>query len=275
MPTVYPTAAGTWSTRTWNNDATGAAYGMAPQAGDIVKANGLAITIDTNITVAELQTSAGTTAAAGGSFTTTGTRIVNAITRAGTTSCLGISNLGTQNGDSYGGTAANIRGTTINSGGIQNGDSYGGSGSSAAGTNVNGGIQNGNSFGGVTNSSLGTLISAGVQNGNATGGSGNSAFGTQISGNGGIFNGNATGGTGASSHGISMGAGSIAKVAVATGNTSGAFGVSSTGRCYVLIESESGNFPKSLGSGTDTTTTNVPFLASTSSRVQYIHLCKR
>ena len=66
MATVYPTAAGTWSTRTWNDDATGAAYGPGtPQAADIVLANGFAITINANITVASIKTVAGVTAAAG------------------------------------------------------------------------------------------------------------------------------------------------------------------------------------------------------------------
>jgi hypothetical protein len=53
MAIVYPTATGAYSTRTWNNDATGAAYGMAPQVDDTVLANGLAITLDTDITVAD------------------------------------------------------------------------------------------------------------------------------------------------------------------------------------------------------------------------------
>jgi len=69
MAVVYPTAAGNWSTRTWNDDATGAAYsGGTPQVGDTVLTNNLTITMDQNITIATISNRAGTNAAAGGTL---------------------------------------------------------------------------------------------------------------------------------------------------------------------------------------------------------------
>jgi len=146
VATVYPTAAGAWSTRTWNDDSTGAAYGMAPQAGDIVLANNLSITIDQDITVASLKTIAGTTAAAGGAFSTSGNRTVNADSYAGTSSCLSLgASTSVQNGNSYGSTTTNSTvGTTVGAGATQNGNSTGGNGTGRNGSLVNsGGTQNG------------------------------------------------------------------------------------------------------------------------------------
>jgi hypothetical protein len=69
MAVVYPTAAGNWSTRTWNDDATGSAYsGGTPQTGDTVLTNNVTITMDQNITIAEIANRAGTNAAAGGTL---------------------------------------------------------------------------------------------------------------------------------------------------------------------------------------------------------------
>ncbi len=186
MPTVYPTVVGAWSTRTWNNDATGAAYGMPPQPGDTVLANGLAITVDVDISVVAISTRAGTTAIAGGSFTTSGNdRVINADTYAGTTNCLTLAanSRCIQNGNSYGSDTTNVRyGTTLNATTVQNGNSFGGNGSVRTGTLINsGGVQNGNSTGGSVSGAVGTSITAGgVQNGNSTGGSVSGAFGTNV-----------------------------------------------------------------------------------------------
>jgi hypothetical protein len=263
MADVYPTAAGAWSTRTWNDDATGAAYGGPPLAGDNVHANGVAITIDVDITVAELRTTAGTTAVAGGSFTTSGTgRVVNSDSLAGTTTCLSLV-AGIQNGDSYGSASTTAaRGTSANGGGIQNGNSYGGSANAAHGTIMQqGSIQNGNSFAG-SNASHGTNLSNGAFHiGNANGGAVSGAHGTSLA-TGSIFNGNATGGTTSGSHGVAVAAGSYVFVTTATGNTSGAFGVNSTAttRYVAIIQNESGITPKSLTAQAETTSTNVPFV---------------
>lgn len=118
MATVYPTSAGAWSTRTWNNDATGSAYGMAPQAGDTVLANGLAITIDAAITVAAISTRVGTTASAGGSFSVNSSGVaqivVTANCYAGTTTCLVASNGSKVVGNSFGSnTTASVSAVTL------------------------------------------------------------------------------------------------------------------------------------------------------------------
>lgn len=268
MATVYPTAAGAWSTRTWNNDATGAAYGTTPQPGDIVLANNLAVTIDIDITVASLKTIAGTTAAAGGSFATSGKRTVTADSYAGSTNCLVLtaSSNSVQNGNSFGSTTTNSRvGTTVNASCIQNGNSTGGNGSARTGTIVDaGGVQNGNSQGGTSTTAYGTnlLTASAMQNGNATGGSGTASHGTIMASNT-IFFGNATGGTASGSHGIAISAQAIALVTAATGNTSGAFGVqsSASSRYVAIIQNESGSFPKSLTAQAETTSANVPFVS--------------
>jgi hypothetical protein len=288
MADVYPTAAGAWSTRTWNDDATGAAYGGPPLAGDNVHANGVAITIDVDITVAELRTTAGTTAVAGGSFMTSGNRVVNADSLAGTTSCLTLatSSLSIQNGNSFGslttnsmvgtivgatciqngnatgGNGTNRNGSQVNSGGILNGNSNGGSGGSAMGSTVGaGGILNGNSNGGSAATALGTNCS-GIHNGNATGGSVSGAHGTNLAAQA-IHNGSSTGGSVSGAHGTTVNAGGMAFITTATGNTSGAFGVSSTAtsRYVAIIQNESGSFAKSLTAQAETTSVNVPFVS--------------
>jgi hypothetical protein len=171
MATVYPTAAGTWSTQTWNDDATGAAYGMAPQAGDTVLANGVAVTIDIDITVAEIATRAGTTASAGGSFAVSGTRTINANIAAGTTDCLTVSTSSsviTLVGNVTGGTSTNADGIL-----------YSAASSTLAIT--------GNVTGGSAGTANGIVASASAPsaysiNGNVTGGSSSTARGIQQSG---------------------------------------------------------------------------------------------
>lgn len=269
MATVYPTAAGAWSTRTWNDDATGAAYGPGtPQAGDTVLANGLAITIDVDITVAALSTRVGTTAVAGGSFTTTGpARIVNADSYAGTTNCLIMPQFSNsvQNGDSYGSDTTNTRyGTTINSGCIQNGNSYGQNGSTRSGTNVlAGGIQNGNSFGGSASFSFGSVVATGgIQYGDATGGTNSNSFGTAVTAGGwlignayagssghganivGIMIGNAVGGA---VPGVTLGAGGLFYGDAIGGNTSGAHGLLILSSSSAFVNTATGDTENAFG----------------------------
>jgi hypothetical protein len=192
----YAVAAGNWSnTATWNG-------GTLPGSGDDVFANNYAVTIDQDVTVLTLSTRAGTTAVAGGSFTTDATaRTINADCYAGTTTCLilsaGVANV--LNGDSYGSDSTNTRfGVEVRRDCVQNGDSTGGSGSFRSGTNVlGGGVQNGNSTGGSL-SGHGTILALGaIQNGNATA-AGNSAYGTLVN-SGGVLNGDSFGGTGSGS----------------------------------------------------------------------------
>lgn len=180
-----------------------------------------------------------------------------------------IGNGGVQNGNSYGGGVSTSLGTFVGIGGIQNGNSTGGTASGAVGTTINaGGRQLGNSFGGTNATAHGTLNS-GIQYGNATGGSAGS--GSSINA-GGIHVGNGTGGSASGAHGVRVvSVCAYAKVPIATGTTSGAFGVSfsGTGAAGVaVIGSEVGDYPKSLVAGIETTAANfslfksgsVPFL---------------
>ena len=210
MATVYPTATGVYSTRTWNNDADGSAYGMVPQAGDTVLANGTTVTVDQNVTVVELATRAGTTAAAGGGFTTADDGLtITANIAAGTTVGLTFSgaspNVLTVVGNITGGGSNNAYGTTNTSTGTIDftGNSTGGS---VSGTQ------------GLRNSSSGTVN----QTGNATGGSGSNAAGTTNTSTG-IFvvTGNSTGGSGSGAHGASNSnaAGRMTLTGTATGGT--------------------------------------------------------
>jgi hypothetical protein len=290
MATIYPTTAGAYSTRTWNDDATGAAYGPgSPQPGDIVLANGLAITLDVDPDVASFKTTAGTNAVAGGSFTTSGQRAINADSYGWTTACL-ILTAGSgsvQNGNSYGGDSTGAFGTRINSTCVQNGNATGGSFSGIYGSEVNdGGELNGNAYGGtdiLTSGAIvrrggvhvgdsfgsdsvsvanGTLLSGGLQVGHAFGGSHGS--GTTVSNLGGYFYGSCTGGTAAGRHGLSAGVNFvIAIIRTATGTTAGAFGVSASGRGIVDIETESGDYAKSLAATLFTDVDDVPSASGT------------
>jgi hypothetical protein len=230
-----------------------------PAAGDDVYADGYTVTINQNVTVASLRTTQRSGGTAGGAFNTSGAVVVNADSRAGTTPALQILSQGVHNGNSYGGTGVASYGTVIRYGAVQNGNATAGTGNFAQGSFVEG-ILNGNSYGGGATSNAWGAEVLNVQNGNAIGGSGSQAYGSFVN-RAGFFNGQATGGSVSGAHGIFVSAGSKAVVTLASGSTSGAFGVSSAAGSIVLIKAESGSFPKSLAAGTDTTTTNVPFLA--------------
>jgi hypothetical protein len=258
MPDRWAVAAGNWSnTATWNG-------GTLPGSGDDVFADGRAVTIDQDITVLSIRTTQRSGGTAGGSFSTSGTRTVNANSYAGTTNCLTLSSGSgsRQNGNCYGSNTTNSRvGTTVSDSCVLNGDSYAGNGVSRNGASVEpGGTQNGNSYGG-SSACVGTVLS-GIQNGSSFGGTASNAFGTQIL-NSGIQYGDATGGTGGiNRHGTSIQAGGIAIIGTATGTTSGSFGVqsASTIRYVALIKNESGSFAKSLTAQAETTDVNVPFV---------------
>lgn len=168
---------------------------------------------------------------------------------------------GVQNGNSTGG-AFSAHGTVIANGGIQNGSATA-AGNSAYGTLVNsGGVLNGDSFGGTgSGSAAGAFLQPGaIQNGNATGGT---VSGT-IMNNASIFYGDATGGTSSGADGVFMqNSAAIALIGTATGNTANAFGVRVSGslntRVVVIIGTESGSYPKSLITETETDYTNIPF----------------
>jgi hypothetical protein len=285
MAERYAVATGNWSnTATWDG-------GTLPGAGDDVHANNYEVTIDQDITVASLRTTAGTTAVAGGTFAvSSGNRTINADTYMGSglaTYCLQSVSSGrfTQNGDSYGSASQNSSaGTFLRNESVQNGNAYAGTGGNfrhgtqaqysvfngnsygSSGNNSSYGlradigcVQNGDSFGGA--SGAGTSMNGAVQNGNATGGSGSQAIGTVFSTGLNIFYGDVTGGSVSGAVGLSANEG-IALIGTATGTVANAFGVQTSGsnRAVVLIETESGSYPKSLNADTETTDTNVPFI---------------
>ena len=219
MAERWAVATGSWSdTATWNG-------GTLPGASDDVHANGFTVTINQDVTVLSLRTTAGTTPVAGGGFTTSGTCEVNAESIAGTSQCLAVNNGGIQNGNSTGGSASNAYGSYVQNGGIQNGNSTGGSASHAYGSYVqNGGIQNGNSTGGSAINAHGSVVnSGGIQNGNSTGGSASGAHGSYVQ-SGGIQNGNSTGGSAASAYGSFVQSGGIQNGNSTGGSASGAHG---------------------------------------------------
>jgi hypothetical protein len=256
---------GNWNTAaTWNDPGGGA---TVPSPGDTCHANGYTVTIDVDLTgtAYELRTTAdGAPPAAGGVFTTTGTRSITANVEAGTTTCFDPASDCTLYGTSKGGASANAYGAYLNTGAqIHAGNSTGGSTNTGYGTYVlQGGIQNGNSAAGSASGAHGTYsIQGGVHNGNSVGGSTNGASGTR-SAFGGIHYGNATGGTVSGSHGTLCNTSGMAFIATATGTTAGAFGVQSSasqGNC-VIVKATSGSYATDIGAGTDTGLTNHPFV---------------
>lgn len=269
MATVYPTATGVWSTRTWNDDSTGSAYGSGtPQVGDIVLANGTTVTVDVSIHVASLRTSAGTHAAAGGGFTSSANGLTSTVDNditAGTTSCLTCSQAGA-NSHTITGSALTINGstTTINSRGVTQsstgtltitGNAIGGGQSSAIAINISAAStlnMTGNVTGGTANTAYGISIgTTGIINltGTATGGSvtGNTSGVNIAAGTGSISA--AIGGSSSGGHGILLTTGSVTVGTVTGGSISGAFGVnnSSTGTVTVSTSVTGGSVAGAFG----------------------------
>ena len=193
-----------------------------------------------------------------------------------------------QNGNSLGGGAASSYGTYVGTSAIHNGNSTGGGTGSSRGNYITiGGVQNGNSTGGGASAAYGNYMDKGaVQNGNSSGGTNSTAYGSYLTdgamqiGNaigsasatgtylarGSFFVGAATGGIASGAHGIEIpsAGNSFAKVSVASGSTSGAYGVKAgTGVTFsvVVIDSESGTYAKDLASAVDTTTDNMDLFA--------------
>lgn len=152
-------ATGNWSAPgTWDG-------GVAlPASGDTVHANGFTVTIDQNVTVVSLNTIAGVTAVAGGTFNCSTTRTVNANLVAGTTAVLTFSGvLGTTltlNGNLTASVTSAVYCLVLSSTGATNftGNSTG----AVSGTNTGGGI---NVTGDHTLTATGTFV-GGNTNGN-------------------------------------------------------------------------------------------------------------
>lgn len=160
-------ATGNWSsTATWDGGTT------LPGSGDDVHANGFTVTINQDITVLSIRTDAGSVAAAGGGFTVSGTRTINANIVAGSTDCLTISTGSsaiTINGNVNGGASSGAEGIIFSA--------------STATLNITGNVTGGSA--GTTNgiSASATSSSTLTITGNITGGSGASGRGINVTGN--------------------------------------------------------------------------------------------
>ena len=207
MAVINALKSGNWSDPSvWPNNT-------LPAQGDEVHANGFTITINTNVTVAELTTAAKNGGSAGGGFTlSNGVNVIANVTAGTTTcitaatSCLTASIAGNIVGGSVSGTyGLYVAGTTqvkIN-GNITGGASgaYGAHITSSANANINGIVA-----GGSASSAFGLYaISTSVANivGEIIGGSGTSAHGACAS-NSAIINlkGNVTGGVVSNAYGL-------------------------------------------------------------------------
>jgi hypothetical protein len=204
-------ASGNWSTvADWDGGVS------LPGVGDDVYANGKTVTIDQDVTVLSLRTTAGTTAVAGGGFTCSTTRTV-ALSGAGlvpgSSTCLTFSGASGQ-------TLTGSGTVTGGASGITNALSVTSSGTCNWTGNVTGGTSG--SCRGAVNSSTGTLNIVG----NATGGTqsstyavGNTAGGTLT------LTGDATGGSAGTAHGVlNNGAGAATITGNVTGGSSTAHG---------------------------------------------------
>jgi hypothetical protein len=252
MAVVYPTAAGDWSTRTWNDDATGAAYsGGTPQTGDTVLTNNVTITMDQNITIAEISNRAGTNATAGGfldcpnganGLTLTAEIRGNRLDQTVRVS-MGSPNAMTIVGDVYGPAGTGAQGTG-------RGVGQTGTGQLTINGNVFGGGGPNNRWGVYVSQAGATLI----VNGNATGGNDLENIGVVnvVGGSTTItINGNAIGGTGARAAGFQNGsAGSCTINGKAIhGGRWDAFGVSAAGPGFVRIQKAEFNSTGVFGPG--------------------------
>jgi fibronectin-binding autotransporter adhesin len=217
----YPSGNTPWSTAAnWNG-------GTKPVPGDDVHANNFTVTIDENVDVASLRTTAGATAVAGGGFTTAVSRTVTASGAgivAGTSTCLSLTGAAGQtltvSGNVSGGASANARGinntstgTVAVTGNVTSGTSSSGTGINNASTgtiNIVGNLAaNAGAVGGVgaNNASSGTINVTGNV---AGGGCGSVAL---FTGSGVVtVTGNITGGTVAASAGASVSTGGVLTV---------------------------------------------------------------
>lgn len=193
MAERYAILNGNWSsTLTWDGATT------LPQSTDDVYANNKAVTIDQDVTVLSVRTTAGTTAVAGGGFTLNDTRVLTVTgtgVLAGSTDCVTFSAASP--------ATATITGNVAGSAATANAD-------------------------GVVHSGTGTL----TINGNCTGGAATTAHAVNVTGNGVLnLNGNATG-AGVFSNGVKLaGANTFTMVGDSSGGSGGgtAYGVNQSG----------------------------------------------
>ena len=253
MALRYAANTGNWSAlATWDGGSS------LPGSGDDVYANGKTVTIDQDVTVLSVNTTAGGAAVAGGGFTLGAGRTLNANVQAGTTTCVSMTVAGTSsiNGTVTGGSAGSAYGVNNNHG--------------SATITVTGGVNGGTSTTGygVQNTAGGTVnivgncaaftasgaynAGAGTMNitGNCVGGGTTNAHGAVNNSSGTInITGDCTGGSASPSHGASnnsSGSINIYGTAIGSPTNAASYGLSNagTGNCSVQIAKGS-DFPNS------------------------------
>lgn len=251
MALRYAANTGNWSAlATWDGGAS------LPDPSDDVYANGKTVTIDQDVTVLSVRTTAGGAAVAGGGFTIGAGRTLNAEIIAGTTACvtMGAAGVSWINGTVTGGSASASYGVNnSNNGATLNitGNINGGTASSGYGVqNATGGTINivGNCVSsvasGVNNAGAGTINITG----NSTGGGAITGHGVGNNGSGTInVTGDSTGGPAGGSHGAhnaSSGVINIYGTAIGAATSGISYGLNNagTGNCYVQIAKGS-DFP--------------------------------
>ena len=183
MAVINALKSGNWSDPSvWPNNT-------APGLNDEVHANGFTVTLNINVTVAELTTAAKNGGGAGGGFTLNNNITVRATITSGTTICI------TTAATCY--TASIIGNVT---GGSASG-AYGVYSTSTSTVTINGNVTGGSASGayGVCSASTSTV----TINGNVTGGSASGAYGVYSTSTSTVtINGNVTGGSASGAHGV-------------------------------------------------------------------------
>ena len=252
MAIRYAANTGNWSAlATWDG-------GSLPGSGDDVYANGKTVTIDQDVTVLSVRSTAGGAAVAGGSFALNAGRTLNAEIVAGTTTCVSMSVAGTSsiNGAVTGGSVGSAYGVNNNNGSATinvTGNVNGGTATSGYGVyNGAGGTVNivGNCAAftavGAYNAGAGTMNITG----NCVGGGTTNVHGANNNSSGTInITGDCTGGSAASSHGAnnnSSGVVNIYGTAIGSPTSAASYGFvnAGTGNCSVQIAKGS-DFPNS------------------------------
>lgn len=250
----YNAASGNWSTAAnWKGGTNG--DGTLPTSADDVYANGKAVTIDQNVTVNSLRTTAGTTAVAGGSFTvsSTGRTVAVGSIVTGSANCLVFAGAG--------GTSMTLTISGTATGSLTT------SGASAVRLNSTGTLNiTGNVAGGSQSSSHGVQVSqAGTLaiTGNATGGSATAANGVMIQAAATVsVSGTSTGGSIAGAYGVNNNSTGTTTLANVTGG-------SGAGSAYGGYNSSTGNM---LTTGTISASSTSPALSDVSSSAGFVRV---
>jgi hypothetical protein len=262
MANVYATKTGNWNdTTVWNT-------GSLPTSSDDVYANGFTVTINQDITVVSVRTQSATGISAGGGFTLSAGRTVNANVYSGTTAGITFSATGTStiNGNCFGATSSgvSISGTSavLNlNGNVTGGTATTASGVIIAGTNC---VLNlvGNATGGSgTGTQAGVYVNSASAVVTITGnvyGSGGSVGLYMVTAGNVTINGNVFGGTGANCYGAYLNilnAMLTVNGDVTGGSASAAYGVYNNAISTVIINGSAIGGVSALGAYNVTTGT--------------------